>query len=218
METFTQAFGTRGINHYNGLLARNACHFAPYSWYRWEQYHLQARAFAEQASEATGSRKDRLTNLAWIHHGYADHFLHDSFAAGHLINKTLVMQWYLDWVGNTWTPVPDWDLVQFMTPARQPDLAGRPLYSAFDNPGARGEVRDPQTASEHWSLARRMAVTGVRATAARCRARTRDGWRSSAPAWCNSPATRFMITSTPRRCGCRRRHIRRPSSSMATTR
>ena len=163
MDAHTQAFGPRGTDHYSGLLARNACHFAPHSWYRWEQFYLQARTLAEEAYHATGARKDRLANLAWIHHGYADHFLHDSYAAGHLINKTLVMQWYLDWVGNTWTPVPDWDLVQFMTLARQPDLAGRPLYAAFTNPAARGDVRDPQTANEHWSLARRMAVSGVRA-------------------------------------------------------
>jgi hypothetical protein len=163
MERFTASFGPRGINHYSGLLSRNACHFAPHSWYRWEQFYLRARALANQASNATGDRKERLTNLAWIHHGYADHFLHDSFAAGHLVNKTLVMQWYLDWVGDTYTPVPDWDLVKFMTPARQPDLAGRSLYSAFANPTARGDVRDPQTTSEHWSLARRMAVSGVRA-------------------------------------------------------
>lgn len=162
MEGHTAHFGPRGIDHYNGLLARNACHFAPHSWYRWEQFYLQARAFAAEAFHATGARRQRLENLAWIHHGYADHFLHDSFAAGHLVNKTLVMQWYLDWVGNTWTPVPDWDLVQFMTPARQPDLAGRSLYSAFADPARRGEVRDPQTASEHWSRARRMAVAGVR--------------------------------------------------------
>ncbi|WP_380167874.1 DUF4157 domain-containing protein [Jannaschia sp. R86511] len=162
LDGFTTTFGPRGINAYSSLLARNACHFAPHSWYRWEQFYLQARAFAVQAAHATGHRKDRLTNLAWINHGYADHFLHDSFAAGHLVNKTLVMQWYLDWVG-TFSSVPDWDLLQFMTLAHQPDLAGRPLYSAFHDPNRRGEVRDPQTASEHWSLARRTAVSGVRA-------------------------------------------------------
>ena len=163
MDAFTEAFGPRGIDHYTGLLARNACHFAPHSWYRWEQFYLQARAFAEEAYHAKGDRRARLTNLAWIHHGYADHFLQDSFAAGHLINKTLVMQWYLDWVAPTWTAVPDWDLVQFMNLARQPDLAGRSLYSAFTNPAARGDVRDPQTASEHWSVKKRMQVSGVRA-------------------------------------------------------
>lgn len=163
MDDHTQALGPKGTDHYGALLARNACHFAPHSWYRWEQFYLQARAFAQEAYYAKGDRKARLRDLAWIHHGYADHFLHDSFAAGHLINKTLVMQWYLDWVRNTSTPVPDWDLVQFMTMARQPDLAGRHLYSAFTNHAARGEVRDPQTANEQWSLARRMAVSGVRA-------------------------------------------------------
>ena len=71
------------------------------------------------------------------------------------------MQWYLDWVGNTWTPVPDWDLVQFMTVGRQPNLAGRELYSAFLNNAARGRVRDPQTAHECWTPAARIAASGV---------------------------------------------------------
>src|ERR687897_1073888 len=87
MDQFTTALGSRGIDHYSGLLSRNACHFAPHSWYRWEQFYLQARRYAEEAYFATGARKDRLSDLAWIHHGYADHFLHDSFAAGHLVNK-----------------------------------------------------------------------------------------------------------------------------------
>ncbi len=156
-----RAVGPHGMDRYNTLLGRNACHFAPHSWYRWEEFYLQARAYAEEAFHATGDRKARLTNLAWIHHGYADHFLHDSFAAGHLVNKTLVMQWYLDWVGNTWTPVPDWDLVQFMTVGRQPNLAGRELYSAFLNNAARGRVRDPQTAHECWTPAARIAASGV---------------------------------------------------------
>ncbi|MGI8808046.1 MAG: eCIS core domain-containing protein [Acidimicrobiales bacterium] len=161
LDGFTGHWGPNGMNRYGSLLARNACHFAPYSWYRWEEFYLQARAFAEEAYHATGERKARLTNLAWIHHGYADHFLHDSFAAGHLINKTLVMQWYLDWAGNTWTPVPDWDLVQFMNVARQPNVAGQMLYSTFANPAARGNVRDPQTAHERWTLNERIAASGV---------------------------------------------------------
>ena len=161
MDSHTQQWGARGMDRYNCLLGRNACHFAPHSWYRWEEFYLHARAYAEEAHYATGDRQKRLTNLAWISHGYADHFLHDSFAAGHLVNKTLVMQWYLDWVGNTWTPVPDWDLVQFMTVARQPDLAGRKLYGAFLNNAARGQVRDPQTAHELWTPATRRAASGV---------------------------------------------------------
>jgi Domain of unknown function (DUF4157)/Tectonin domain len=161
MNSHTEQWGPHGMDKYNTLLGRNACHFAPHSWYRWEEFYLQARAYAEEAFYATGDRQNRLTNLAWVHHGYADHFLHDSFAAGHLVNKTLVMQWYIDWVAKTLTPVPDWDLVQFMTAGRQPNLAGKPLYGAFLNNAARGRVRDPQTAHEWWTPAARIAASGV---------------------------------------------------------
>ena len=68
------------------------------------------------------------------------------------------MQWYLDWVGNTWTPVPDWDLVQFMTvgPPAKPGGEGTSTV-LFLNNAARGHVRDPQTAHEYWSPAARMS-------------------------------------------------------------
>ena len=63
-----------------------------------------------------------LTRKAWVAHGYADHFLQDSFAAGHLVNKTLVMQWFIDWVTSTWMPVYNWDTFKTLTPANQPGL------------------------------------------------------------------------------------------------
>lgn len=88
-----------GTNHYAEVLARNACHFAPFSWDRWRHFHNEARTIALQArGEKSDAKKKELTNLAWINNGYADHFLQDSFAAGHLINKTLIMQWYVDWI------------------------------------------------------------------------------------------------------------------------
>jgi hypothetical protein len=90
----------RGFQRYTGLLSRNACHFAPMSWERWTQNHSRA---VEQAKMAYGyrvaqdGRAAAAETQAWVDNGYADHFLEDSFAAGHLINKTLVMQWFMEY-------------------------------------------------------------------------------------------------------------------------
>jgi hypothetical protein len=88
-DELTSGLGPTGIDHYSGILARNACHFAPYTWYRWQTSHLIARDYAERYFT---TKNDESRRLAWLYHGYADHFLQDSFAAGHLINKTLVIR------------------------------------------------------------------------------------------------------------------------------
>ncbi|WP_345441948.1 tectonin domain-containing protein [Actinoallomurus vinaceus] len=175
LDDLTKNLGPKEIDHYGAVVGRNACHFAPYSWYRWEQSHLIARDYATQAHHASGTAKERLTYLAWINHGYADHFLQDSFAAGHLVNKTLVMQWFVEWAAGQGKlmPVADWKMVQTMTVARQSGLAARGLYDGFLDPAKRGAVRDPQTADEQWSAQRRMDVAGVKA----------DGTRSQGDAY-----------------------------------
>ena len=40
-------------------------------------------------------------NEAMLHNGFGDHYLQDSYAAGHLINKTMIMQWYVQYLDNT---------------------------------------------------------------------------------------------------------------------
>lgn len=163
-DQLTRSLGPQGTDHYSAVVGRNACHFAPYSWYRWERYHLIARDYATQAFFATGSAKTRLENLAWINHGYADHFLQDSFAAGHLVNKTLVMQWFVEWAAvgtGRAMPVADWPMVKTMTAGLQGGLSARGLYGGFLDAAKRGVVRDPQTAEENWSLERRVQVSGV---------------------------------------------------------
>lgn len=161
LDSLTANIGPAKTNHYTGLVGRNACHFAPYSWYRWQQFYLIARDLATQAFYAKDSTmKARLTYMAWMNHGYADHFLEDSFAAGHLVNKTLVMQWFLEWVADKWyVPVADWDMVKNLTTARQPGLSARGLY----NLASPGSVRDPQTAEEQAALQARMNMCGIRA-------------------------------------------------------
>jgi Domain of unknown function (DUF4157) len=140
---------------YSALLARNACHFAPYSWYRWGlAYDLAFR----KAEEYFKTGRVEAQREAWTYLGYADHFLQDSFAAGHLINKTLVMQWFVEWAGSkVFEKVPDWVEVQTLTAARQPGIAAPGLY----NPADPGGTRDPQTAEEQGSRDERMAMSGV---------------------------------------------------------
>lgn len=159
LDNLTLGIGPKGTNHYTALVGRNACHFAPFSWYRWQKYYLIARDLAEQAHGARDpNEKARLTYMAWMNHGYADHFLQDSFAAGHLVNKTLIMQWFVEWAaGQALVPVADWDQVKLMTASRQPRLAARGLYNPAD-PGIR---RDPQTAEEYASVQARMNVCGI---------------------------------------------------------
>jgi len=143
-----------GTNTYSAILARNACHFAPYSWYRWQASYDMA---LQKAQEYYRTKNPATAREAWIHHGYADHFLQDSFAGGHLINKTLVMQWFVEWAPDNRMSVPDWPEVSTMTTKRQPGLAARGLYS-----GLPGDVRDPQTTQEQPTRPERMKMSGAR--------------------------------------------------------
>jgi hypothetical protein len=196
LDTATES---RGTERYAGLVARNACHFAPYSWQRWAHFHTEARAAAVAHHAARMDRvplKDipreapRQLRQAWLSNGYGDHFLQDSFAAGHLANKTLVMQWWLDYLndrfplaqdrryprghragsGDPWLAgLPDDDVRKRMGSAEQPGMAARGLYYApITSVGyASGDrelgdtVTDPQTAQERTDYERRVAGSGV---------------------------------------------------------
>lgn len=159
IDNLTANFGPGGTDHYTALVGRNACHFAPYSWYRWQTFYTIARTKALEAFQAQDpASQARLTRQAWVNHGYADHFLQDSFAAGHLVNKTQIMQWFIEWAANKWyVPVADWDQVRLMTTALQPGLSAQGLY----NQGNPGDVRDPQTAEEQAPMQARMNMSGV---------------------------------------------------------
>jgi hypothetical protein len=107
---------------YFAALERNACHFAPQSWLQWESYHNKAVAMAKKAGAAT-AELDRMklasqgqqvagndkaladkereakswANEAMLQNSFGEHYLQDSFASGHLIDKTQVMQWFTLW-------------------------------------------------------------------------------------------------------------------------
>jgi hypothetical protein len=179
-----EATASLGPNRQKGLLARNACHFAPFSWERWSLYHNEARNLAKEAhgTKAKMSLKMRerqpmkdAERKAWIANSYANHFLQDSFAAGHLINKTLVMQWFAEYTKNLgWWDKPRYglpgkDVLGGMSEKKQPDIGNRRTYtdtrlhtSASEDRASGRVVTDPQTALERSDQEGRLAGSGVR--------------------------------------------------------
>jgi hypothetical protein len=159
LDALTVDLGLNGEDHYTGLLARNACHFAPYTWYRWQAAYLTARDLAVKSFQASGDEKKRLRTLAWMYHGYADHFLQDSFAAGHLVNKTLVSQWFIKWSKDSNLPIEDWEMIKNVTLENFPTISSSPLY----NSDYKGLGTDPQTIEEQSTRDARLKLTGITA-------------------------------------------------------
>jgi hypothetical protein len=168
---------------YASVLARNACHFAPFSWYRWHAFHLAARDLIARSAAARGEEREALRQRARICAGYADHFLQDSFAAGHQVNKTLVIQWYIEWLAASGVSYPHRDVLDALTVARQPLLHGPGHYdraaarrdaatagTGGAGPGAGPGVRpgavprppwDPQDVADAATPEERVAASGV---------------------------------------------------------
>jgi hypothetical protein len=73
----------------SATLGRNACHFPPESWLRWREHHLRARALIDGATNI--GDLGRRANEAIALNAFGEHYLQDSFAGGHMINKGFVM-------------------------------------------------------------------------------------------------------------------------------
>jgi hypothetical protein len=178
-----------GANRYQGLVARNACHFAPFSWQRWAEFHNQAGEEAKRHYQLNitptpiylgDTAPEEHEHQALVTNGYADHFIQDSFAAGHLVNKTLVMQWFVDyinsmsWIDRPWLGLPNDETMARMGSAQQPGVSGQDRYG--HNPSSTltsDEDRqteeapiDPQSAQERQSYWARMGGSGVSGTGA----------------------------------------------------
>jgi hypothetical protein len=158
-------------DQYASVLARNAAHFAPFSWYRWHSFHRTARSLIARSATVSRSERETLRRRARICAGYADHFLQDSFAAGHLVNKTLVIQWYIEWLADAGVSYPGRELLDTLTTARQPLLHGPGHYDRAaarlaDTTGERagavpGPPWDPQDVADAPSVTDRIAASGV---------------------------------------------------------
>ena len=114
--------------------------------------------------------REALRLRARICAGYADHFLQDSFAAGHLVNKTLLIQWYIEWLADAGVSYPGRDLLDALAAARQPLLHG-PGSTTGAPPGRRHGGRPgrrryraalgPQDVADAGTVAERIAASGV---------------------------------------------------------
>jgi hypothetical protein len=164
--------GLGPARRYSAVLARNAGHFAPFSWYRWRSFHLAARELIARSAAESGAEREALRLRARTWAGYADHFLQDSFAAGHLVNKTLVIQWYIEWLAASGVCYPGRDVLDTLTAARQPLLHGPGLYDraagghgaagpGAAGPGAAGTTRDAQDVADAGTLEERIGASGV---------------------------------------------------------
>ena len=179
--------GLAPSRRYSAVLARNAGHFAPFSWYRWRSFHLAARELIARSAAESGAEREALRLRARTWAGYADHFLQDSFAAGHLVNKTLVIQWYIEWLAAAGVSYPGRDVLDTLTTARQPLLHGPGLYDRAAagpgaagpgapgpgaaapgaaahgavGPGVPGTTRDAQDVADAGTLEERIAASGV---------------------------------------------------------
>ena len=166
--------GYTPAHRYGAVLARNSGHFAPFSWYRWHAFHLMARDLIARSAGAPGPERDALRQRARICAGYADHFLQDSFAAGHLINKTLVIQWYIEWLAESGVSYPGRDVLDTLTVGQQPLLHGPGHYDraavraaglAGAAAGREGAVPGPpwdaQDVADAKTLDERIAASGV---------------------------------------------------------
>jgi hypothetical protein len=171
VDSLGRACGFAPEDRYSAVLGRNAGHFAPFSWYRWHSFHLAARELIARSADAGPADRATLRLRARVCAGYADHFLQDSFAAGHQINKTLLMQWYIEWLEAAGVAYPGRETLSAMTVDRQPRLHGPGLYdrqaarSALGGtaPGGRvpGAPWDPQDLRDAPTLEERIAASGV---------------------------------------------------------
>jgi hypothetical protein len=87
------------------------------SW--WERMLGKKQETPQKESEVLFQKADTKANEALLNNGFGDHYLQDSYAAGHLINKTQIMQFfvqYLDKNPDKWTYTTDstWRQMQNM--------------------------------------------------------------------------------------------------------
>jgi hypothetical protein len=164
---------------YFAALERNACHFAPYSWDQWEKYHRSARKLAADSALAKDNAQDmqemsqqgvgipevaieqekkdseKLANQAMLENAFGEHYLQDSFAGGHLIDKTKIMQWFMEWMnsntglwqgkmGNTKAAKGQWAMASTMASTNQ-NLKSNP--QALDDTMHKGEKQSVEQAA-----------------------------------------------------------------------
>ncbi len=80
----TGAWRFSSKKYYYLLALENSAHFNPTSTRSWAEYHQQAVAYALAGGAADGLPVVEQLQLAIFENAFADHYLQDSFAAGHM--------------------------------------------------------------------------------------------------------------------------------------
>lgn len=68
---------------YNDFTGDNYNHTREIAALEWRSHHERALELAEEAQEAHGKKKKKLTSRALLYEAFASHFLEDAFASGH---------------------------------------------------------------------------------------------------------------------------------------
>jgi hypothetical protein len=86
-QEFFSALGGEHVlstGYYFSLALVNSSHFHPQSIRRWREFHVQAIEAAVEAAHALGVDQEQKFERAFYLSAFAQHFLQDSFAAGHM--------------------------------------------------------------------------------------------------------------------------------------
>ncbi|MGB5048905.1 MAG: DUF4157 domain-containing protein [Caldilineaceae bacterium] len=160
LNTATSRENDNQSEKYFAALERNACHFAPDSWDQWQTYHDRALDFARRSrvqkqvsgiysTSGNTGLADRfealaadLANKALLQNAFGEHYLQDSFAAGHLIDKTYIMQEFMKYLertgvslGSTESAKAEWNMGMMVA---NTNLTSNP--QALDDAMQRGEL------------------------------------------------------------------------------
>lgn len=114
----------------------------------------------QMAAKLKESEASNKANEAIMMNGFGDHYLQDSYASGHMLNKTQIMQWYVQYIDTNkeWDYHKDksWRQVQQMA-YRQPGLANSDQYDKNKVQGSnpvsvQNRARNPQSVESDKSL------------------------------------------------------------------
>jgi hypothetical protein len=130
------------------------------------------KAEAESNIAIKKSQSAKLANEALLNNGFGDHYLQDSYASGHMINKTQIMQWYVEYIdaNKEWDYFKDknWRKVQQMAYGQEgladPGQYDKSQVKGYDptNPNP-NQARNPQSVEniggDDWTV--RFAALGL---------------------------------------------------------
>jgi hypothetical protein len=102
----------------------------------------------EKQATISDKRARAAANEALLQNGFGDHYLQDSYAAGHLINKTEIMKWFVLWTDANpkYRPIrseDQWRRLKAIA-TRQGGIGADPGQYDKDHPG-QTHARDPQS-------------------------------------------------------------------------